>query len=295
MPLIALEAVLLRAENERIDVEEAVEELSKSSFIEEITSEQDKEIFLSVPLAASLFGKGELEVSPDKVAILLDRDLLQEFGAAQQSDIVNVFKPRIQRKFNNIANQISRGKADLETHRPTLEFIASKYPDGWIYLFHIFEENNNLDKGLDYLREFIKTDVDDEEKKEVWQLLADIYSNKKDWFNRVNALVEKCSLSKNSLFDISEVANEINRHFQQNNLDLDSEVKEKIILKIATTMESKMSEATATDYSRLAWLYLHLKNENQARVMTCIGLEKDPYNEYCNNLASSALLPKFLD
>ena len=286
VPQIALEAVLLSTESERIDVEEAVEELRKSSFIEVITNQND-EVFLNVPLAASLFGKSELEVSPDKVAILLDRDLLQEFGAAQQSDIANGVKPRILRKFREIANRISKGKADLETHRPTFEYIARKYPIGWLYLSQMYEENSDLVRAQGYLQEFLKTDSSDNEKKEVWQKLADLYENNEEWFNRINALMEKCSLPDTSLYEISELANETNKYFQQNKLQLDTDIKEKIVQKIADLMDKRMEFATSIDYSRLAWLYLHLKNERQAINMTRSGLEKNPEDKYCRNLAQT--------
>lgn len=285
VPLIALEAVLLREANERIEVDDAVDELSKSSFIEVITSKEDEQIFLTVPLAASLFGKAELEVSPDKVAILLDRELLQEFGAAQHTDIANGIKPRIQRKFGIIANQISKGKADLESNRPTLEFISSKFPLGWVYLAKIYLENGDVDKAIHYLREYLKTDTVEDNKRQIWNLLADVYGYKDEWFNRVNALIEKCLLPNISLFEISETANEINRYFQEGKLDLDSEVKEKIILRVANLMASKMKDATAVDYSRLAWLYLHINDEDSALIMIRRGLEKDPENNYCRRLA----------
>ena len=147
IPQVALEAVMLREENERINVDDVIEELRKSSFIEVTNSDKDFEIFITVPLAASIFGKSELEVSSEKFAILADKELLQDFGAAKQSDIVHGIYPRIIRKFKNIADRISKGKEKLETHLPTLEYLASKYPDAWIYLANIHEENKNIEKA----------------------------------------------------------------------------------------------------------------------------------------------------
>lgn len=51
-------------------------------------------------------------------------------------------------------------------------------------------------------------------------------------------------------------------------------------------MSSKISSAfTATDYSRLAWLYMHLKNYDKARDAVSQGLLKDSNNPYCYRLA----------
>jgi len=55
IPEIALEAVLLRPANERMDVEQAIEELIQSSFID-VTEDDDANRFFSVPLVAAVFG-----------------------------------------------------------------------------------------------------------------------------------------------------------------------------------------------------------------------------------------------
>jgi hypothetical protein len=58
VPQIAIEAVVLRSmgKSEKFDVREAIYELERVSFIEVLQSENDKEFFLNVPLAAAIFG-----------------------------------------------------------------------------------------------------------------------------------------------------------------------------------------------------------------------------------------------
>ncbi|MBV6425991.1 MAG: hypothetical protein KIPDCIKN_00482 [Haliscomenobacter sp.] len=286
IPQIALEAVLLRENNERINVDDAIEELRKSSFIELTNSEKDNEVFITVPLAASIFGKSELEVSSEKLAILTDRELLQDFGASQQSDIVHGITPRIKRKFHSIANRISQGNESLEAHLPTLEFIASKYPNAWTYLANIHEENNDKIRAQESYREFLKSDSSEFEKQRIWQKLADSYRSQGEWFSEVNALVEMCNLSCCSFFILSEVSNVINSYFQNNLFNIDSEIKHKLVIKMVELMESRSStEVTSTDYSRLAWLYLRLNNTKKAIEITNKGLAIDQTNDYCQKLA----------
>lgn len=67
IPQIALESVILREGNEKIDVDNGIDELHKSSFIE--ISERKDDSFIYVPLAAALYGARELEVSPEKPII----------------------------------------------------------------------------------------------------------------------------------------------------------------------------------------------------------------------------------
>jgi hypothetical protein len=92
-----LEAVLWRLENEeRIAVEEAIEELRKSSFIEVLGEKPNTLIY--TPLAISIFGKSELEVYPQKLKILDDRKYLMEFGAMSQNSLSNGSVSKIERE-----------------------------------------------------------------------------------------------------------------------------------------------------------------------------------------------------
>lgn len=69
MPVIALQAVLLRPANERMDVVAAVEELRKISLVDVFQSGGGKEEFINIPLAALEFGSAKLTVSPLKTAV----------------------------------------------------------------------------------------------------------------------------------------------------------------------------------------------------------------------------------
>ncbi len=287
IPQVALEAVLLRDVNERMDVEEAIEDLKRNSFIEQV-SENGNNIFISVPLAASTFGRAELEVSPMKIEILADRDLLMEFGVTQQGDISAGLKPKLERKIRQIANRASKGE-DISKHIQTIEYIAREYPRGWILLAELHTENRDINSAIRALNEFLKSNVLESEKKEVWHNLSNLYRHNGDYLGEVNALIEKCCLNNSSLFEISETANVINNYlskdyFFESKLSLDIDVKSSLIQKIAEVMQRKIHQGNATDYSRLSWLYLHLNVKEKAVEMMNKGLEIDSYNPYCLKL-----------
>jgi NB-ARC domain-containing protein len=68
VPQLALEAVLLRPANDKMDVAAAIEELLQSSFVER-TVANDHTAFLDVALVASVFGRRKLEITPMRPAI----------------------------------------------------------------------------------------------------------------------------------------------------------------------------------------------------------------------------------
>jgi len=285
VPQLALESVLWRPENERMDIEGAIEELRKSSFIEVSTSEIDGSTFLSVPLAASFFGKSELEVSADKIIIQADRDLLMDFGAAKQTDVRNGFAPRIERKFKLVARKYSNGEA-IESELPILEFIASKYPKAWKFLHEMYFEQSELKKAISMLKEYLKSNPSEDEKYNAWEKIAFIYQLQGNWDGESHALSEICLLQNTSFIKVSDVANRINNYYAEKSKDgVDIDNKEVIIKKIIDIMEKRIkSEGDATDYSRIAWLYMHLHNRDKAKKYVEEGLRLSDDNIYCQRL-----------
>lgn len=49
-------------------------------------------------------------------------------------------------------------------------------------------------------------------------------------------------------------------------------------------MESRIKEANAVDFSRLAWLFLNLQDEGKALKYAKLGLDKDSKNLHCQKL-----------
>jgi hypothetical protein len=119
VPVVALEAVLWRPENERLDVQGAIEELRKSSFVDIINEGND--VLINVPLATSIYDKGELEVYPEKIKMLDDRKLLMEFGASAHGSLSTGVINKIERKFSAVARKTNNLK-QFKEELPTLEY-----------------------------------------------------------------------------------------------------------------------------------------------------------------------------
>jgi hypothetical protein len=97
VPLVALQAVMLRLRHDFVDVDEAVEALGRSSLIDVFVSKADNQKFLHVPLAAALFGRGKLLASPCRTAVEVDTRFLRQFGATQKTSIARGIEPHVRR------------------------------------------------------------------------------------------------------------------------------------------------------------------------------------------------------
>ncbi len=292
---IALEAVLLRPENERIDIENAIDELAKSSFIEQTQSAEDNMIFITVPLAASIFGRPKIDVNPMKPEIESDTALLQVFGAAQLHDIKHGIRPRIDRLFRFVAIQVSKNCTDLERYLPLLEFIARKYPPAWLSIAKLHEESNisgSAEDAKEAIGHFIESKPNEDDQAYAWEWLSRICSRTGDLSGEVIALLEMCKLPHASLLLISNTINRLNGYLHRRELTLNVGEKQTVIMQFIELMEKRITEADANDYSRLAWLCRYLHDKTRAIEYTKKGLIIDPFNEHCLKLARNLGITK---
>jgi len=287
MPATALQAVLLRPANDRMDVLSAVEELRKSSLLEVFNSGDGEEEFVNVPLAALEFGKTKLTASPLKSAVQADSQLLQMFGASQKTDIRHGIAPRLERLFLNISRAVAKDFSKLKDYLPVVHLVAQHSPVAWMSLASLYEEEGSqqsLAEAKDCLRHYLEA-TPASASSFVWKRLADMCEKTNDFVGAVHALVEMCEHSVVPFFVVSNTANKLNSLFRTKRLQLDTDEKRILIRRLATVMSERLSEANADDYSRLAWLNRHLQDEESAKLLTEKGLKLDGYNEHLISLA----------
>ena len=288
VPALAVEAVLLRPENERMDVQAAIEELVQSSFIEESFDQSTEEAEESVPLSARLFGLRKLEVSPWKATIEGDTSMLHLLGAQNSGPAVELGQ-RIERLFKNVANALSRGIREFSEIQPVLEFITTRYPFGSVLLADLVAE---LDLSSSDEERYLLHYVEHPESHEspagpIWRRIADIRRVRDDVRGELVALAQICRLETTPTDMLSNAANRINGILPR--ISLSREEKESMLRGVVNGFQLRVSRAKdidSTDLSRLAWLQLHLDDISAAINTVEHGLSLDPENEYCRRLSA---------
>jgi NB-ARC domain len=265
IPQLALEAVTLRASNERIDVEQTIEELRRSSFVE-VSESEDGEVFVSVPLVASVFGMRKLLVSPMKTSVEANTEVLLLFGAAQKADIRKGIGPRIQRLFSTISNVVAKDPTKLSDYLPMLEFISQRYYPAWLLLASLHEETDFLDafqKSKECVRRYLERENDVELKRLAWERLASICRQTNDPVEELHALVEMCSLPDPPFLLLSNTINRWNGVFKQQHLNLAGDERQILGSRLLDLAKKDLDQASPTDCSRIAWLALALHDDEQ--------------------------------
>lgn len=290
VPSIAVEAISLRPGNERFDVAAALSELRRFSLVDEIGPGGENESFVGVPLAAATYGRRKLEVSPFKAAVEEDRKLLIEFGAGKRDDAYRGVLPRIHRLVESVAAKASADPSALENFLPVLEYLASRVPSAYLLLADLVLEIGDgklVERAKNYLRRFLET-AQPHEKQEVWLRLADLCHSVNDAVGEVHALSEAALLPTLAADDIGTLANRINNRIRElRGRRVDEAWSPEVgllIERVAAAMERQSGKLSATDCSRLSWMYLNIGNETRAREVAKIGLRREPDNDHCLNL-----------
>ena len=287
VPALAVEAVLLRPENEElINVQLAIDELVQSSFVEETIEDATGEAEISVPLTARLFGIPKLKVSVWRVSIEADTSLLHLLGARTSGSTMEL-GARIQRLFANVAEMLSKDGAYLMRVRPVLDYITSRYPYGSVLLANLVAEMSDDDIEVErHLLNYVEgSDHSRMAAWQAWKRISTIRRNHDDVKAELHALAQVCRDYGTPSSELSNAANRINNilHLMPNN-QLSREEKQTLIQDVVGALRRSSKDLDATDLSRLAWLQVHLGETDAALKTVSQGLTIDPDNAHCQSL-----------
>lgn len=277
IPELAVEAIYIRQNSEIRDIQNVLDELCNYSFVER-KENCSGEPFLSVPLAAQIFGRKKLRISPMSSVVCQDSELLQDFGSLNKSELDKSKDMRVKILFTNISKKLCTPD-DFETFRPIMEYIARKIPIAWLYMSELCQGNARLQ--LQYLTSY--TEKVDDVDWQIWLKIAELYADINDAVNEIYARVRMCRCSS---VDIKEISFAVNRMNEINSLHPNSSNQNLVALKMELTelMHSRLDECDATDLSRLAWLYINQSAYDIGLNLAKEGLRLEPANAHCQNI-----------
>ena len=281
VPRIGLEAVLLRPANERFDVEQAIAELEQSSLVEEVRDPQTGSSFMSVPLAAAVFGKKKLVTSPLKIAIDADLELVRTFGATTAADVALGLVPRIH-KLTMSAARRAEGGEDVAQELGVIEYIATEFPPAWLNLSELQEELGRRGDAIHSINRYLSEHPFDHA---AWKRLAILYRASDDALGEMHARLQLAELSAPDFDELSSSVSRLNGLLARREIALDADERRLMVRRLRSLMEARWDEADATDLSRLAWLCIYDGDQPAATRWVTAGLAKDPENQHCLGLS----------
>ena len=283
VPQLALETVIRWRTSEPVDPEGAVDELLRMSLIERHVA-QDGSDFLGVPITAALFGKRKFEVSQDRELIRDDIQFLRDLGPTSTSDLKRGSFPRVRSIFKRAAMQIAGGITTINEMRPMLEFVAHNDPRAWL-LFADLERDLSRDKIAEVgnVQRFLEQRPHGSEAHRAWTRLVGIYRSMDNIAGACSAFLSAAEIEQPDISEISNMAHYVNSRREVIS-EKDPAHVSALFKPLAQLMERQRESASATDLSRLAWLYLHAGDSEAALVTAESGLKADPLNVHCERL-----------
>ena len=291
VPEVAVEAVMLRPGNERFDVADALNEVVRYSLVERTGTGGDDGQSVGAPLPAAMFGRRELKVSAFKTSVEADRQLLMDFGPGKINDAHRGALPRIENLIKAVATRASSRPRGLEQDLPVLEYLAKRCPRAYPCLADLVLEIENgpesIEKAKGYLRNFIQ-DADISEKRSIWLRLGELCQTDDDASGAIHAFSEAALLPTTTLNDLSNDANRMNNFIGSLKVrrreHVSAAVLKEPLSRITSVMNGRIAELSATDCSRLAWLYWNVANTEKALDIARLGVEREPNNYHCQRL-----------
>ena len=282
VPQIAVEAVLRWRSTEDVNPEGALDELVRMSLVER-TPVQDNQDFLEVPVTAALFGKKKFEVSPQRQLIEDDIHFLQDIGSTTAKDKESI-GPRIKAFFTKAARRVGKESISVDGVRPVLEYLARGYTPAWLFFADLESEvGGGSNDEAECIRRFLEQTPQGEEARTAWVRLIHIYRTTKDINGVCSAFLSYADISKPELYEISEIVNWLNATRLVNE-EMDISDRKGLFEPLTKLMEHHLDNASATDLSRLAWLYLRMGDTKRALELAKRGLKTEPDNRHCQRL-----------
>lgn len=296
VPILGLRAVVLRPQNERIDVDAAIRELEKSSLIDVHRSNFDSQEFVSAPLVAALFAQKKLRTDRFKNAIEADVQALHDFGASKETDLRHGIRPRVEQLFKAASRRATQNPAALDADLPVLQFVAQGYPDGWRLLARLFDEvggERANERAQQAIRSFLEHEGTDRVmRRDAWETMADLARRDGDRRGELTAWAEFAE-SHTAADDVSYAANKINTILRSDRDDVHRGVSQTIerderrvlVDRVLAAFEPYERSADGTTVSRMAWLCCNIGRDARAKELTRGALGKFPDNDHLRGLA----------
>ena len=192
---------------------------------------------------------------------------------------------RLENFIRNVSDRIDKGEAFAD-YEPILDMVCRAYNPGWLLLAQWHVErgtDSDLEAAISDIQAFLQRDQNGLDSANAWHMLAHVYYRQQNSLGEIHAYVERAQFDSVPFYDVSNTANLLNRRYRE--LDLEADGKRQLAQKLLDVLEARRSEAKPDDLSRMAWLALHLLQEETAKELTRHGLESDPENRYCLKIA----------
>ena len=208
-------------------------------------------------------------------------------GPSRSDDVHLGLAHRLEKFIANIARRVDAGQP-YEDYASIVEMICRAYAPGWLIVGKWHIESGTIEscqKAKTELTRYLEQEPHGTLAADAWRLLGYACYRTGDKFGEIHAFIERAQLASAPFYDISSTANRLSAMLREHELDVDREGRQQLAQRLLSVLENRRDEASADDFSRMAWLSLHTNLQAKAIEFTRAGLAIEPNNFHCLGLA----------
>ncbi len=283
VPRLAVETVVVATLDEVANLEIALDELVRTSLVEEILIDDYSLLF--APIAAKQFAKQQLKTSQLEPQVRGDLTLLHQIGPSNAREGVGSICLRLNKLIPAMLKTVDYQDQQMPKVVSALEYLGKRHQITWLKLAMWFEDSKDFDEAIRASEMFIQSDNSDSVNLlAAWDVVIRCKGANSDTLGKLNGLCKKACLESIDPFTFSDTVNQINQIYSTTAAL--AEHRRFLISDVCKAYDIRFAKAefNATDFSRIAWLHMHADLTQKARKVLEQGLNLDPSNAYCLKL-----------
>jgi hypothetical protein len=267
-----------------LDVEGGIEECTRLSLLTSLRFADDQRAF-TAPQLARVFGSKKLEGDPDRLLIDEDLEILRRFGVVPVGQPIQIPEDTAVEQFVTwCVSEAAQQEEQRNVIDGILETLAELWPRAWLGLADFRRRAGSPREAIEYaLRRAVEENPANKyivlERGNYARLVGD----ESTW---ISSRIRAVELDPSDVELVREVANDLNEYMSRHSAEIPQARRGVYLASVRERMGRLADSLDATGLSRLAWLYLHEGNMEEAAHYTYRGLEKEPGNVHCQRLAA---------
>lgn len=262
-----------------LDVEAGIEECLNLSLITRAELVDGQACYYA-PELARLFARKKLEGDPDRLAIMEDLQVLQQFGPVRQDQTENVGVAQSIGEFiSHLKARVATGDDSAEQVDRLLIRVAELWPRGWLDLAKF-----RLDRGLpssEVAYAFRRAVEERPYDKQMWIERAEYSHSVGDDDTYIASLVSAADIVPKDVALVREVAFQLCKYVDAHKYEIPPVRRGVYLASVRSHMMQLTAQLDAVGLSRLAWLFLLEGDAQAAWRYANLGLERESTNVYC--------------
>ncbi|MCD4833273.1 MAG: hypothetical protein K8R31_05720 [Bacteroidales bacterium] len=154
------------------------------------------------------------------------------------------------------------------------------------------EEFKKYKYAIEACQNFIQFEENQDKTIAVWKKLSVLHAKDNNYLGEIHSLIEMSEICTTSIASISANVNRLNLLLSEGKLNSNKEERDAIVFRMIKIISNRMEFDIENfdEYTKIAWLYVHIGKIKEARKTIANILKIDPNHRYALKLSKTIKL-----